>query len=71
MGNLLPARPYLDDDNVHSEGSNMHMRAAGFLAIVFASLSFSGVTAQENYERWELLKTEFPSTGGGGIIIGE
>ena len=26
--------------------------------------------AQENYESWELLKDPFPSTGGGGIMIG-
>ena len=28
------------------------------------------VAAQENYESWELLKDPFPSTGGGGIMIG-
>ena len=26
-------------------------------------------TAPENYESWPLLQAEFPSTGGGGIII--
>jgi hypothetical protein len=27
--------------------------------------------AQEDYDRWELLQSTFPSTGGGGIIIRE
>jgi len=27
--------------------------------------------AEENYESWELLKRTFPSTGGGGVVIGE
>jgi len=27
--------------------------------------------AEENYETWPLLQRTFPSTGGGGIIIGE
>ena len=26
--------------------------------------------AQENFESWELLRNPFPSTGGGGIMIG-
>src|SRR5829696_5816293 len=32
---------------------------------------FATVTAgaQESYDRWPLLKSEFPSTGGGGIVI--
>jgi len=31
----------------------------------------SGAAAQENYETWPLLQRTFPSTGGGGIMIGE
>ena len=31
----------------------------------------SGAAAQENYESWPLLQRTFPSTGGGGIMIGE
>ena len=27
--------------------------------------------AQESYESWEPIKNPFPSTGGGGIMIGE
>ncbi len=30
-----------------------------------------GAVAQENYESWRLHVSKFPSTGGGGIIIGE
>ena len=40
-----------------------------FLAIVGA-LTLPAA-AQENYESWEPLKNPFPSTGGGGIMIGE
>jgi hypothetical protein len=29
----------------------------------------SGASAQENYERWPLLTSTFPSTGGGGFVI--
>jgi len=43
------------------------------LAVASALVSFtvSGASAQENYESWELLQSTFPSTGGGGIMIGE
>jgi hypothetical protein len=27
--------------------------------------------AEENYESWGVLKSTFPSTGGGGVMIGE
>ena len=40
---------------------------------IVAALSALGVlpaTAQETYDSWELLKDPFPSTGGGGIMIG-
>lgn len=30
-----------------------------------------GAVAQENFESWRLHVSKFPSTGGGGIIIGE
>ena len=30
----------------------------------------SGAAAQENFESWPLLQRTFPSTGGGGIMIG-
>ena len=41
------------------------------LAVASALTSISGAAAQEDYERWELLQSTFPSTGGGGIIIKE
>jgi len=41
------------------------------LAIFAAVLAIQPAEAQENYEGWELLKNPFPSTGGGGIMIGE
>ena len=31
----------------------------------------AGALAQENYESWRLHTETFPSTGGGGVIIGE
>jgi hypothetical protein len=45
------------------------MRNLACLAAVFALLGLSGASAQENYESWPVLKSTFPSTGGGGIII--
>lgn len=35
------------------------------------TLAVSGAFAQENYASWELLQSTFPSTGGGGIMIGD
>jgi hypothetical protein len=29
----------------------------------------TGAAAQESYDSWPLLQSEFPSTGGGGIVI--
>jgi hypothetical protein len=37
--------------------------AAALLALA------AGASAQENYESWRVLKSTFPSTGGGGIMI--
>jgi hypothetical protein len=45
------------------------MRNLACLTAVFAVLGLSGAGAQENYESWAVLKSTFPSTGGGGIII--
>ena len=38
----------------------------GGLALALAG----GAVAQENYESWRLHVSKFPSTGGGGIMIG-
>jgi hypothetical protein len=41
-------------------------------ALVVAALATGQAAAQaEDYAAWELLKSEFESTGGGGIIIKE
>ena len=40
-------------------------------APALALLAITTASAQENFDRWELLKSEFESTGGGGIIIKE
>ena len=43
----------------------------GLTAAALAWLPASGAWAQENYEAWPILQRTFPSTGGGGIMIGE
>ncbi len=43
-------------------------RAALAGAILVCAMS---AKAQESYESWPLLQRSFPSTGGGGIMIGE
>jgi hypothetical protein len=45
------------------------MRAAAVAATCLAA-GISTAWAQENYESWDLLRTPFESTGGGGIMIG-
>ena len=49
--------------------SVISLRCAGALAAIFVALATASALAQDNYEGWPLLKSEFPSTGGGGIII--
>jgi hypothetical protein len=41
------------------------------LAAVLVSVVASGAASQENFETWRLHTSTFPSTGGGGIMIGE
>jgi hypothetical protein len=38
-------------------------------ALAVLALSATGAMAQENFEAWPVLKSTFPSTGGGGITI--
>ena len=45
----------------------MRILAACCFAVV--ALAAPGAWAQENYESWPLLRSTFPSTGGGGIVI--
>src|SRR5215213_7488412 len=42
------------------------MIIGGAIALVSAS-----AVARENYESWRLHVSQFPSTGGGGIVIGD
>jgi hypothetical protein len=45
----------------------MLMRAV--LCFVLAVMASATAGAAEDYEKWPVLKSTFPSTGGGGIII--
>ncbi len=46
------------------------MRIIGVLcAAALAALAAPGVSAQENYASWQVLKSSFLSTGGNGIMI--
>jgi hypothetical protein len=45
----------------------MHAIVAGCMAAL--ALAASAVAAEEAYESWPLLRSTFPSTGGGGIMI--
>jgi hypothetical protein len=38
-------------------------------AAAVAAAAATSAPAQENYESWPVLKSTFPSTGGGGIMI--
>ena len=40
------------------------------IVAVVSALAVLPAAAQETYESWEPLKDPFPSTGGGGIMIG-
>jgi hypothetical protein len=39
--------------------------------IAALAIAGGGAVAQENYESWRLHTPTFPSTGGGGVMIGE
>ena len=39
--------------------------------IAALAIAAGGAVAQENYESWRLHTPTFPSTGGGGVMIGE
>jgi hypothetical protein len=49
---------------------SMQQAVLAMTAAILAGLAPLAV-AQENFESWELLQRNFPSTGGGGIMIGE
>jgi hypothetical protein len=44
-------------------------RITTLTAILLAATA--AMAAEENYETWQVLKSTFPSTGGGGVMIGE
>jgi hypothetical protein len=46
------------------------MRILSSLVVAAALASSTGARAQENFEIWPVLVNPFPSTGGGGIMIG-
>ena len=40
-------------------------------ATILLGFAMAPAAAKENYQGWPLLQRSFPSTGGGGIMIGE
>jgi hypothetical protein len=45
---------------------------AGLVSVaVLAAVAICTARAEEGYDSWPLLRRTFPSTGGGGIMIGE
>ena len=50
---------------------SIHRRMAAGMAAMATLFTSLPATASEAYDAWELLKPEFESTGGGGIIIKE
>jgi len=51
--------------------TGMRISAAFRVAGCVAAVAFAApaALAQENYESWPVLRSTFPSTGGGGIMI--
>lgn len=48
----------------------MHTRSiAAIVSISLLTITATGAIAQERYETWPELRSTFPSTGGGGIMI--
>src|SRR5215813_14254203 len=45
------------------------MRVLAVCCLAGLAIAAPGEAAQENYEGWPVLKSTFPSTGGGGIMI--
>jgi len=45
------------------------MRRLGTLALLSLALLVPGAAAEEDFASWPLLKSTFPSTGGGGFTI--
>ena len=47
----------------------MRMVTGFCLAVAVIAFAVPGVSAEENYESWTVLRSSFPSTGGNGIMI--
>jgi hypothetical protein len=47
----------------------MRMVTTFCLVATFMAFAVPGVSAEENYESWTVLRSTFPSTGGNGIMI--
>ena len=45
------------------------MRVLAACCLAGLALTASGLSAQESYDGWPVLRSTFPSTGGGGIMI--
>lgn len=45
------------------------MRVLAVFCFACLAMTAPGASAQENYESWPELRSTFPSTGGGGIVI--
>ena len=43
--------------------------ATGYVTAALLALAPLGAAAQENFESWPVLRSTFPSTGGGGVMI--
>src|SRR5689334_15590590 len=63
------ARPVLWGDAAEMRPGEGPMRAISAACLAILLLTTSAATAQDNYESWPVLRSTFPSTGGGGIII--
>lgn len=47
----------------------MRMGLIGGVAAVMVSLAAADAAAEDNFASWPVLKSTFPSTGGGGVMI--
>jgi hypothetical protein len=65
-----PVSPVLPATGAQGQETTMRMLILCTIAMLWAVTAHAQVPAQpDNYESWPLLQAEFPSTGGGGIII--
>lgn len=53
----------------HTMSARFGISIALLIAVQTSGIAQQATSPQEDYTKWELLKPEFESTGGGGIII--